>query len=104
MTQSITPEPTLRDVFDRIESIDKKFDSKFDHLSSDVESLSGNVKRLSGDVEKLDKDVEKLDKDVEGFNNRFSDYQQAVQWVVQLAFSLIASATVTVIITSVLHR
>lgn len=97
MTQSITPEPTLRDVLDRIEGIDSKFDSKFDHLSGNFERLSGDVKRLSGDVEKLDKDVE-------GFNNRFSDYQQAVQWVVQLAFSLIASATVTVIITSIFHR
>jgi hypothetical protein len=86
MTQTTTPEPTLKDVFDSIE-----------HLSGNFERLSGDVKRLSGDVEKLDKDVE-------GFNNRFSDYQQAVQWVVQLAFSLIASATVTVIITSIFHR
>jgi hypothetical protein len=52
----------------------------------------------------IDSKVERLSKDVEGFNNRFSDYQQAVQWVVQLAFSLIASATVTVIITSIFHR
>jgi uncharacterized protein (DUF608 family) len=51
--------------------------------------------------------VSKLDtltSDVEKFNDRFSNYQQATQWVVQLAFTLIASATVTVIITSVLRR
>jgi hypothetical protein len=49
--------------------------------------------------------IEKLDKlatEVEKFNDRFSNYQQATQWVVQLAFTLIASATLTVIITSVL--
>jgi len=38
---------------------------------------------------------------VERFDERFSDYQKATQWVVQLAFALIASSTVTVIITAV---
>jgi hypothetical protein len=58
-------------------------------------------------VSKLDTltvDVEKLKDVVEKFNDRFSNYQQATQWVVQLAFTLIASATITVIITSVLRR
>jgi hypothetical protein len=35
------------------------------------------------------------------FDQRFSDYQQATQWVVQLAFALIASSTVTVIVTAI---
>ena len=51
-------------------------------------------------AEKLDK----LDKDVEKFNDRFANYQQATQWMVQLAFTLIASATLTVIITAILKR
>jgi nitrate/nitrite-specific signal transduction histidine kinase len=55
---------------------------------------------LADVVNKLDT----LTQDVERSNERFANYQQAVQWVVQLAFSLIASATVTVIITSVLRR
>ncbi|MBO1347870.1 MAG: hypothetical protein EBE86_010945 [Hormoscilla sp. GUM202] len=54
---------------------------------------------LADVVEKL----EKLSNDVEKFNDRFSNYQQATQWVVQLAFTLIASATLTVIITAVLR-
>lgn len=48
--------------------------------------------------------IETLTKDVERSNERFNNYQQAVQWVVQLAFSLIASATVTIIITSVFKK
>ncbi|WP_404783532.1 hypothetical protein [Altericista sp. CCNU0014] len=63
MTQSTSPEPTLADVIDKIET---------------------------------------LSKDVERSNERFANYQQAVQWVVQLAFTLIASATITIIISSVL--
>jgi len=62
---------------------------------------------LTDVIEKLDKlstDVDKLSTDVEKFNDRFTNYQQATQWVVQLAFTLIASATITVIITSVLRR
>jgi hypothetical protein len=58
-------------------------------------------------IEKLDKlstDVDNLSRDSEKFNDRFSNYQQATQWVVQLAFTLIASATITVIITSVLRK
>ncbi|PSB01583.1 hypothetical protein [Merismopedia glauca] len=48
--------------------------------------------------------IEALSKGVENSNERFSNYQQAVQWVVQLAFSLIASATITIIISSVLRK
>lgn len=55
---------------------------------------------LADVIEKLDK----LSTDVEKFNDRFSNYQQATQWVVQLAFTLIASATITIIISSVLRR
>jgi hypothetical protein len=55
-------------------------------------------------LNRLTTDVEKLTSDNEKFNDRFGNYQQATQWVVQLAFTLIASATITVIITSVLRK
>jgi hypothetical protein len=48
--------------------------------------------------------IEILTQDVERSNERFDNYQKAVQWVVQLAFSLIASATITIIISSVLRN
>ncbi|MDJ0556736.1 MAG: hypothetical protein QNJ68_20290 [Microcoleaceae cyanobacterium MO_207.B10] len=76
---TITPntEPTLTDVI-----------NKLDSLSTGVDTLSTRVDKLSTDVE--------------GFNYRFENYQKATQWVVQLALTLIASATITVIVTSVL--
>ena len=79
MITTPSTEPTLTDVIE-----------KLDGLSTRVDNLSTRVDNLATDVEK--------------FNDRFSNYQQATQWVVQLAFTLIASATITVIVTSVLRR
>ncbi|MEZ2229309.1 MULTISPECIES: hypothetical protein [unclassified Microcoleus] len=70
-------------------------------------STTNKEPTLADVIEKLDKlstEVDKLSRDSEKFNDRFSNYQQATQWVVQLAFTLIASATITVIITSVLRK
>jgi hypothetical protein len=44
------------------------------------------------------------EKQINAFNERFDNYQKATQWVVALAFSLIASATVITIISSVFRR
>lgn len=70
-------------------------------------STTNKEPTLADVIEKLDKlstEVDKLARDSEKFNDRFSNYQQATQWVVQLAFTLIASATITIIISSVLRR
>ena len=93
MTQS-----TISD--DRLDRIEQKLD----HLSTTVDNLSTTVDNLSTRVDRLSTTVDTLSADNEKFNDRFSNYQQATQWVVQLAFTLIASATITVIITSVLRR
>jgi hypothetical protein len=55
-------------------------------------------------LDKLDNDVEQLSKDNERFNDRFTNYQQATQSLVSLAFGLIASATVITIVSSVFKR
>lgn len=52
-------------------------------------------------IDELSKEVKNLSTEVQTFDERFKNYQQATQWVVQLAVTLIASATITVIITSV---
>ena len=77
MTTTPNTEPTLRDVI-----------NKLDSLSTHVDTLSTRVDTLTTRVDT--------------FNDRFDNYQKATQWLVQLAFTLIASATITVIVTSVL--
>jgi hypothetical protein len=48
--------------------------------------------------------LDKLDQDNEKFNDRFTNYQQATQSLVSLAFGLIASATVITVVSSVFKR
>ncbi|MEO1741282.1 MAG: hypothetical protein AAFR99_05680 [Cyanobacteria bacterium J06629_9] len=59
------------------------------------------------DDDRLSRIEQKLDvlaNQVERSNDKFDTYQKATQWVVQLAFTLIASATITVILSTVLSR
>jgi chromosome segregation ATPase len=93
---------------DRRDSRDRDFQQqvleRLDQLTTAVSSLRTDVDKLSSHFDGLSNRVDKLSSDGERFNDRFSDYQQATQWVVQLAFTLIASATVTVILTTVFKR
>jgi hypothetical protein len=66
-------------------------------------TTASNEPTLADVIKKLDKlsaEVEKTHDQTDRFNDKFDHYQKATQWVVQLAFTL-ASATITVIITSV---
>ncbi len=92
-----------------------RIESKLDVLTADVDGLKTDVGELKADVGSLKTHVSSLETRMGGLENRFdkleinmslfdskfSNYQQATQWVVQLAFTLIASATVTVIISTV---
>ncbi len=55
-------------------------------------------------MRELRQEVEQANRANSEFNQKFDNYQKATQWVVQLAFSLIAAATVTVIVSTVLGR
>jgi regulator of replication initiation timing len=79
-------------------------DNRLDRIESKLDKLTDHVEKLTSNVGELTTDVEKLTSDNEKFSDRFGNYQQATQWVVQLAFTLIASATITVIITSILRK
>jgi phage shock protein A len=92
----------LRDPRDR--DFQQQVLDRLENLTNVVTDLRTDVDKLTTDVDKLTTDVDKLTTDGERFNDRFATYQQATQWVVQLAFTLIASATITVIITSVFRR
>ncbi len=73
MTTQPQPEPTLRDLANKLDQLTADVDQRFDALSREMERS----------------------------NDKFDAYQKGTQWVVQLAFTLIASATITVILTSV---
>lgn len=77
---------------------------KLNTLSEQQEQFGQKVEQLSGELEQLSHEVERYGQDQEKFSDRFDNHQKATQWVVQLAFTLIASATLTVIITAVFKR
>jgi hypothetical protein len=55
-------------------------------------------------IEKLTRDIEIQRAEAKDLGARFGYYQQSMQSVINLAFSLIASATISVFITVVLKR
>jgi hypothetical protein len=68
------------------------------------EKVLSALDELKTSDEQLKAEFTRLEDKVNNFNERFGNYQQATQWVVQLAFSLIATATVTIIISTVVKR
>ncbi|MFM8294357.1 MAG: hypothetical protein ACKN9E_07405 [Microcystaceae cyanobacterium] len=55
-------------------------------------------------LDKLADAVNELREETKEQSIRFAAYQQASQWVVNLAFGLLATATITTIITAVFRR
>ena len=62
------------------------------------------LERLSTDVETLRTEAKQAVTNTEKFDEKFVEYRQATQWVVQLAFGLIASATVITIVSTIFKR
>ncbi len=73
-------------------------------MTNSTESPEPTLTDVINRLDKLSQEQERFSQELERSNDRFGNYQQATQWVVQLAFTLIASATLTVIITAVFKR
>jgi hypothetical protein len=55
-------------------------------------------------LEDISEQLTTIKADMEKSNERFNEYRQATQWVVQLAFGLIASATIITIVSTIFKR
>ncbi len=102
----MTPEleQQLLDTVQSIKADVNNLTTDVNNLTTNVNNLTTDVNNLTTNVNLLTTDVNLLTTDVEKSNDKFSNYQQATQWVVQLAFSLIASATVIIIVSNVLNK
>lgn len=69
-----------------------------------LDKLAEKVDKNAEAIEKNTEAIEKLTENAKELNIRFNAYQQASQWVVNLAFGLLATATITTIITAVFKR
>jgi hypothetical protein len=73
-------------------------------MSTELQQVLSSLTDLKTDITDLKTDVSGLKTDVENSNTKFDNYQKATQWVVNLAFSLIASATLITVVSSVFRR
>ncbi len=55
-------------------------------------------------IERLDGKIEKLESKVDNYNDKFDNYQKASQSLVNLAFGLIASATIVTLAQTIFRR
>jgi predicted nucleic acid-binding Zn-ribbon protein len=78
--------------------------TELQQVLSSLTELKTDITELKTDVNGLKADVSGLKTDMENSNTKFDNYQKATQWVVNLAFSLIASATVITVVSSVFRR
>jgi DNA repair ATPase RecN len=69
-----------------------------------LDRIEANLERLEALAEKNAVAIDKLTEESKDLGSRFGYYQQSTQAIVNLAFSLIASATISVFITVVLKR
>lgn len=77
---------------------------RLDRIEASLERTEALAAKNAIAIEKLTKDIEEQRKESKDLGSRFGYYQQSSQAIVNLAFSLVASATISVFITVVLKR
>ncbi|NJL88773.1 MAG: hypothetical protein HC916_02415 [Coleofasciculaceae cyanobacterium SM2_1_6] len=85
-------------------AVEQWTDERLDRLSELVERNSLAIERNSQAIDKLTQESERYAQESKELNIRFTAYQQASQWVVNLAFGLLATATITTIVTAVFRK
>ncbi len=69
-----------------------------------LDKLAEKIDRNANAIDKLSENINKLAEESKESSIRFTAYQQASQWVVNLAFGLLATATITTIVTAVFRK
>jgi hypothetical protein len=69
-----------------------------------LDKLADSISNLGEDVKENTDAIKQLREESKEQGIRFSAYQQSSQWVVNLAFVLIASATVTTLASAIFRR
>lgn len=79
-------------------------DERLDRIAKLLEETSQLTKENSQAIKELREESKQLREDAKEQNIKFAAYQQASQWVVNLAFSLIAGATVIIVASAIFKR
>ncbi|MBW4482123.1 MAG: hypothetical protein KME14_06240 [Tildeniella torsiva UHER 1998/13D] len=71
---------------------------RLDRIEALVEKSATAIDKNAAAIDKNAAAVDKLTDDIGRFNERLDTYEKGMRWVVQLAFALLISATVALII------
>jgi cell division protein FtsX len=71
---------------------------RLDRIEALVEKSAAAIDKNAAAIDKNAAAVDKLTDDIGRFNERLDTYEKGMRWVVQLAFALLISATVALII------
>jgi predicted nucleic acid-binding Zn-ribbon protein len=71
---------------------------------TELRQVLDSISELRTEVTGLKTEFTDLKNDVEKFNDKFDNYQKATQSVVNLAFGLIASATIVTLASAIFRR
>ncbi|MEA5448194.1 hypothetical protein VB780_06405 [Leptolyngbya sp. CCNP1308] len=71
---------------------------RLDRIEALVDKTTQTVQQNASAIHQNAKAIDKLTDDIGRFNGRLDTYEQGMRWVVQLAFALLISATVALII------
>jgi hypothetical protein len=100
-------EITLQDIANTLQEVVNtvnNLNTQVRELDTKVNILSTKFIEMDTKVGNLDEDVKKLFLENERSNDKLTNYQQASQSLVNLAFSLIASATLITVVSAVFKR
>ncbi|MBD2429374.1 hypothetical protein [Phormidium sp. FACHB-1136] len=64
-------------------------------------AIAGQLEQVTQGLGDIKADVDQLSQQVERFNDRLQNYEQGMRWVVQLAFTLLISATVALVVSAI---
>lgn len=79
-------------------------DAMLDQLADSIRELHTEVQDLTASVPELREESKAQREEIKELNIRLGTYQQASQWVVNLALGLLATATITTIVSAVVRR
>lgn len=97
MQANDSTETFQRTVLERLDTLI----SKVDGIKVEVDGIKTEVDELRTEVDGIKTEVDGLKQELSLTNVRVDTYQKASTQVVNLAFGLIATATVTIIITTI---
>jgi hypothetical protein len=78
--------------------------SRLDRLEILVEKVTQDIDKLREESVEFQDNMKVFQEELKDQNTKFTYYQQATQWVVNLAFSLITAATVITVASAIFKR